>query len=151
MPSISRALLAYERAIRLEPKEFAWRYLSGARDTETVRSGEGSRRVLGGFTPSSRLWARASLESKLALPVGRLWEKDSYKALLTEDPASAEALYGLARVKYALNDMSAAEDFYSRACRAYRTFGAGYHGRLTLWRNRNSALCFSSKPEFSRS
>ena len=116
----------------------------------------GAEKGLGAFSEALRLrpgYGPALLwKANLLFQLGRFPESgDSYKALLTEDPASAEALYGLARVKYALNDMSAAEDFYSRACRAYRTFGAGYHGRLTLWRNRNSALCFSSKPEFSRS
>jgi tetratricopeptide (TPR) repeat protein len=34
----------------------------------------------------------------------------------------------MARVKYAQGNMSAAEDLYSRACRAYPTFGAAYYG-----------------------
>ena len=123
------ALVAYERAIRLEPKEFAWRYYRAL----VIQELFGPEKGLGAFSEALRLrpgYAPALLwKANLLFQLGRFPESgDSDKALLTEDPASAEALYGLARVKYALNDMSAAEDFYSRACRAYPTFGAAYYG-----------------------
>jgi len=59
----------------------------------------------------------------------------AYQSVLTQDPASAAALYGLARVKQAQGDMSAAEDLYRRACQAYPTFGAAYYGLATAGRS----------------
>jgi superkiller protein 3 len=58
-----------------------------------------------------------------------------YESILAQDPASADALYGLARVKQAQEDMSAAEDLYRRACQAYPTFGAAYYGLATAGRS----------------
>jgi tetratricopeptide (TPR) repeat protein len=123
------ALLAYERAIRLEPKEFAWRYyhalvvwqLSGPAKAEKPLSD--ALRLRPAYAPA------LLKKGDLLYQLGRFKESgEAYKSLLTEDPASAAALYGLARVKYAQGDVSAAEDLYSRACHAYPTFGAAYYG-----------------------
>jgi tetratricopeptide (TPR) repeat protein len=123
------ALLAYERAIRLEPKEFAWRYyhalvvwqLSGPAKADKPLSD--ALRLRPGYAPA------VLKRGDLLYQLGRFKESgEAYKSLLTEDPASAAALYGLARVKYAQGDVAPAEDLYSRACRAYPTFGAAYYG-----------------------
>jgi tetratricopeptide (TPR) repeat protein len=123
------ALLAYERAIRLEPKEFAWRYyyalvvwqLSGPEKGAAPLAA--ALRVRPGYAPA------VLKNGDLLYQLGRFQESgDAYKALLSEDPGSAEALYGIARVKYAQHDMAAAQEFYSRACRAYASFGAAYYG-----------------------
>lgn len=123
------ALVAYERAIRLEPKEFAWRYYRAL----VVQQLSDTEMGLAAFSDALRIrprYAPALLRTgDLLFQLGRLQESGAaYRSVLVDDPASAEALYGLGRVKYAQSDMSAAQDFYNRACRAYQTFGAAYYG-----------------------
>jgi protein O-GlcNAc transferase len=123
------AALAYERAIRLEPKQFAWRYYLALIDQQL----DGPAKALADFSQALLLrpgYAPALLrKADLLFQLGRLPESAAvYKSLLAEDPGSAEALYGMGRVRYAQSDMPSAEDFYKRACRAYQTFGAAYYG-----------------------
>jgi tetratricopeptide (TPR) repeat protein len=148
------ALLAYDRAIRLEPKEFAWRYYRAL----VVRQLSGPEKALAAFSEALRIragYAPALLQKgDLLFQLGRLKESgDIYKSLLSEDPASAEALYGLARVRYAQKDLSAADDLYGRACRAYQTFGAAYFGLATaeraLGRSAESASNFKLAERYS--
>lgn len=123
------AALCYQRAIRLEPKEFAWRYYLAL----VLQQLSQPEQALAALSPASRLrpdYAPAVLrKGDLFFRLGRFRESaDAYKSVLSEDPGSALALYGLARLKYTQGDMSGAEDLYSRACRAYQTFGAAYYG-----------------------
>jgi len=124
-----QALAAYERAIRLEPKEFAWRYYYAL----VVWQLSGPEKAAEPLSAAVRLrpeYAPAVLKNgDLLYQLGRFQESgDSYKALLAVNPSSAEAMYGLARVKYAQNDMPSAEDYYNRACRVYVSYGAAYYG-----------------------
>ena len=126
------AAFCYQRAIRLEPKEFAWRYDLALVFQQLSEPGQ----ALAALTAALRLrpdYAPALLrKGDLLFQLGRLPESgEVYKALLADDPGSALTLYGLARVKFALGDLQAAEDFYSRASRAYPTFGAAYYGLAT--------------------
>lgn len=123
------AALCYQRAIRLEPKEFAWPYYLAV----VLQQLSQPEKALDALSAALRVrpeYAPAALrKGDLLFQLGRFQESgDTYRALLSEDPGSAQALYGVARVKYAQGNMSAAEDFYSRACRAYQTFGAAYYG-----------------------
>lgn len=123
------AVLAYERAIRLEPKEFAWRYYL-ALVHQQLRDPEKALAALSAALRIRSDYGPANLrKGDVLFQLGRLQEsQEIYKSLLAADPGSAEVLYGLARAKYALNDLAAAEDLYSRALRAYPTFGAAYYG-----------------------
>lgn len=123
------AALAYRRAIRLEPKEFAWRYYLALVDQQSSQPDQ----ALDALSAALRIrpdYLPAQLrKADVLFQLGRLRESEAiYKPILAADPASASALYGIAKVKYADGDASAAEDFYSRACRAYPTFGAAYYG-----------------------
>jgi tetratricopeptide (TPR) repeat protein len=127
------AALAYERAIRLEPKEFAWRYYYAS----VVWQLSGPEKAIEPLSAALRLrpgYAPAILKKgDLLYQLGNFQESgEAYKSVLAEDPASAAGLYGMARVKYAQHDMTAAEDFYSRACRAYPNYGAAYYGLATV-------------------
>ena len=126
------ALLAYERAIRLEPKEFAWRYYYAL----VVWQISGPEKALDPLSAALRInpsYAPAILKKGDVLyQLGRFQESaEAYKAVLSQDPGSANALYGMGRVKYAEHDATAAEDFYSRAGRAYPNYGAAYYGLAT--------------------
>jgi tetratricopeptide (TPR) repeat protein len=123
------AALAYERAIRLEPKEFSWKYYLGLVQQQLSQP----EKALDSFTAALRIrseYAPAMLKrGDLLFQLGRFKDSgEAYESVLALDTRSAEALYGLARLKYAAHDLSAAEDLYRRACQAYPTFGAAYYG-----------------------
>lgn len=130
------AIQAYERAIRLDPKEFAWRY-DLAVTFQQLSESEKALDALSAVLKIRPDYAAALLrKGDLLFQLRRFKESgDIYKSMLAEDPGSAVALYSLARVKFAQNDMAGAEDFYNRACRAYQTFGAAYYGLGTVQRS----------------
>jgi len=119
------ALIAYERAIRLEPKEFAWRYYYAL----VVWQLSGPEKALAPLADALKLrpdYAPALLKKgDLLFQLGRFQESATAYSSLASDP---EALYDMGRVKYAQHDLAAAEDFYTRACRAYPSYGAAYFG-----------------------
>ncbi|HUI76583.1 MAG TPA: tetratricopeptide repeat protein [Bryobacteraceae bacterium] len=123
------AMLSYQRAIRLEPKEFAWRYYLAL----VLQQISQPDKALEAFSAALRIrpdYAPAVLRrGDLLFQMGRFQESAAaYESVLAKDPASADALYGLGRVRYAQHDMSAAEDLYRRASQAYPKFGAAYYG-----------------------
>jgi tetratricopeptide (TPR) repeat protein len=130
------ALLSYQRAIRLEPKEFAWRYYSAlllqkmSQPEKALEALAGALHIRSGYAPA------VLRQGDMLFQLARFPESAAaYQSVLAQDPSSAEALYGLARVKQAQGDMSAAEDLYRRACQAYPTFGAAYYGLATAGRS----------------
>jgi len=130
------AMLSYQRAIRLEPKEFAWRYYL-ALVLQQMSQPEKALDALASALHIHADYAPAALrQGDVLFQLARFKESAAaYQTVLAQDPASAEALYGLARVKQAQGDMSAAEDLYRRACQAYPTFGAAYFGLATAGRS----------------
>ena len=123
------AALAYQRAIRLEPKEFAWRYYLAivlqqvSKPEQALEAISAALRIRPDYAPA--VLKRADL----LFDLGRFQESGaSYEAVRARDPNSAAALYGLGRVSYAQKNPSAAEDFYRRACLAYPSYGAAYYG-----------------------
>ena len=130
------AMLSYQRAIRLEPKEFAWRYYLAlvlqqmSQPEKALDAFAGALHIRSGYAPA------VLRQGDVLFQLARFKESAAaYQSVLSQDPASAEALYGLARVKQAQGDMSAAEDLYRRACQAYPTFGAAYYGLATAGRS----------------
>ena len=123
------AALAYQRAIRLEPKEFAWRYYLAivlqqlSKPEQALDAISAALRIRPDYSPA--ILKRADL----LFDLGRFQESGAaYEAVRMGDPNSAAALYGLGRVNYAQKNTSAAEDFYRRACLAYSSYGAAYYG-----------------------
>ena len=130
------ALLSYQRATRLDPEEFSWRYYSAvvlqqmSQPEKALDALAGAVRIRSGYAPA------VLREGDLLFQLARFKESAAaYESVLAQDPASAEALYGMARVKQAQQDMPAAEDLYRRACQAYPTFGAAYYGLATAGRS----------------
>jgi tetratricopeptide (TPR) repeat protein len=123
------AALAYQRAIRLEPKEFAWRYYLALTLQQQFKLQEALDAVSAALSIRPNYSAAILKRGELLLKLGRLQESSAtLETLLAQDPKSPVALYALARVKYAQEALPAAEDFYRRACQAYPTFGAAYYG-----------------------
>lgn len=123
------ATIAYRRAIRLEPNEFAWRYGLALSLQQLARLEEALDAVSAALKIRSDYAAAILKRGELLYQLGRFPESArAYESLLAKDASSAAALYGLARVKFAQQDAAAAEDLYSRACQAFPTFGAAYYG-----------------------
>lgn len=123
------AALAYQRAALLEPDEFAWRYYLAVAFHQQSQLDQ----ALDGIGAALRLrssYAPALIEKgDLLFQLGRFRESGiAYQSVLAQDPVSADALYGLAKVRSAEQDFAAAVDFYGRACKAYPAFGAAYYG-----------------------
>jgi tetratricopeptide (TPR) repeat protein len=123
------AALAYQRAVQLEPDEFAWRYYLAV----ALHQQSQLDQALDAIAAALRLrssYAPALLEKgELLFLLGRFPESGiAYQSVLAQDPGAAAALYGLAKVRSAQKDYAAAVDFYGRACQAYPAFGAAYYG-----------------------
>ena len=125
------AVPAFQRAIRLEPKEFAWRYYLAialeyaSKPDQALDAVSEALRLRPDYTPA--ILKRGELLFKL----GRFKESDAALEpllALNPNPNAAETFYNLARVKYAEGDFSAAENLYRRACEAYPSYGAAWYG-----------------------
>ncbi len=123
------AALAFERAIRLDPKQFAWRYYlaltqeGAAQPEQALAAVSDALRIRPDYTPA------VLKRGELLLKLGRFQESDAVlEPLLAKNPGSAETLYTLGRLKFAQGDFAAAEDLYRRASQAYPTYGAAWFG-----------------------
>ncbi len=123
------AALAFQRAVRLDPKEFRWQYYlalclekNGQLDQALSSVSEGLR-IRPDYAPA--VIERASLLLKL----GRFPDSAAVlEPFLAKNPNSAQALYLLGRVKFAQQDFSAADDLYRRATEAWPTYGSAWFG-----------------------
>jgi tetratricopeptide (TPR) repeat protein len=123
------AALAYQRAVRLDPKDFGWRYYlalclekNGQLDEALAAVSEGLR-IRPDYQPA--ILERADLLLKL----GRFPESAAtLQPFLEKNPNSPLALYSLGRVKFAQQDFGAADDLYRRATQAWPTFGSAWFG-----------------------
>ena len=123
------AVLAFQRAIVLDPKEFAWPYYLAvaqeyaSRPEQALAAVSDALRIRPDYRPA------VLKRGELLLKLGRFKESDAVlEPLLAQNPNSAETLYNLGRVKFAQGDFRAAEDLYRRACEAYPTYGAAWFG-----------------------
>jgi tetratricopeptide (TPR) repeat protein len=123
------AVLAFQRAIRLDPGEFRWRYYLaialeyGSKPDEALAAVSDALRIHPDYAPA------VLKRGTLLLRLGRFQESDAVlEPLLVKNPGSAETLYTLGRVKFAQGDFTAAENLYRRACEAYPTYGAAWFG-----------------------
>jgi tetratricopeptide (TPR) repeat protein len=123
------AVLAFQRAVRLDPKDFAWRYYlalclegTGQPDQALASVSEGLR-IRPDYAPA--ILKRAELLLKL----GRFPESAAaLEPFLAKNPSSPLALYILGRVKFAQQDFAGANDLYRRATEAWPTYGSAWFG-----------------------
>lgn len=123
------AVTAYQRAVRLDPKDFAWRYYLSLSLQQTGQLDQ----ALAAVTDALRIrpdYAPAILErGELLMKLGRFPESGAAIApLLATDPDSPLVLYSMGRVKFAQQDFTAAADLYRRATDAYPKYGAAWFG-----------------------
>ena len=123
------AVLAFQRAIRLDPGEFRWPYYLAIALENTSRLDEALAAVADGLRIHPDYAPAVLKRGTLLLKLGRFEESDAVlEPLLVKNPGSAETLYTLGRVKSAQGDFTAAENLYRRACEAYPTYGAAWFG-----------------------
>ncbi len=125
----------YERAHQLDPEAFRWLYylgslqmLQGKRSdaTATLRA---ALRLDSGYLP-----ARLKLADNL-LAAGE-WEEAGaiYEAIAKEHPDSAEAHYGMGRIRAARGDLKSAVESYRTACELFPSYGAAHYGLAQVYR-----------------
>src|SRR5580658_2461903 len=123
------AVPVYQRAVRLDPKDFAWRYYlalclekTGQLD-EALASVSEALRIRPDYAPA--ILKRAELLLKL----GRFPESAAtLEPFLAKNPGSPLALYFLGRVKFAQQDFATADDLYRRATVAGPAYGSAWFG-----------------------
>lgn len=124
-----QAVLAYQRAIRLEPDEFAWRYYLALSQQQLSKPEDALKSVSDALRKKSGYAPALLKKGELLFQLGRFPDSAAaYESVLQQAGGSAAALYGLARVKYAQGDAASAEDLYKRACQAFPHYGAAYYG-----------------------
>jgi tetratricopeptide (TPR) repeat protein len=123
------AALAYQRAVRLDPKDFAWRYYLALCSEKNGQLDEALASVTAGLSIRPD-YAPAVLErASLLLKLGRFPESAAtLEPFLAKNPNSPLALYLLGRVKFAQQDYTAADGMYRRATDAWPTFGSAWFG-----------------------
>lgn len=127
--------LCYERAHQLDPKSFRWLYYLGS-----VRTEQGEREgATNAFREALRLDpgylpARLKLAESL-LTTGHQEEAESmYEAIIKDHPETAEAYYGLGRIRTAKGDLPGAVESYQKACELFPAYGAAHYALARAYR-----------------
>ncbi len=123
------AVPAYQRAVRLDPKDFAWRYYLALCLEKTGQLDEALASVSEGLRIRPDYAPAILKRAELLLKLGRFPESAAaLEPYLTKNPGAPMALYFLGRVKFAQQDFSGADDLYRRATEAWPTFGSAWFG-----------------------
>jgi tetratricopeptide (TPR) repeat protein len=123
------ALPAYQRAVRLDPKDFAWRYYLALCLEKTGQLDEALASVSEGLRIRPDYAPAVLKRAELLLKLGRFPESAAtIEPFLAKNPGSPLALYFLGRVKFAQQDYTAADNLYRRATDAWPTYGSAWFG-----------------------
>jgi len=121
------AVPAYQRAVGLDPNDFAWRYYLALCLEKTGHLDEALASITAGLKMRSDYAPAILKRGELLLKLGRFPEsKAVLEPFLAQNPESPLALYLLGRVKFAQQDFTAADDLYRRATQAYPAFGSAW-------------------------
>jgi tetratricopeptide (TPR) repeat protein len=123
------AVPVYQRAVRLDPKDFAWRYYLALCLEKTGQLDEALASVSEGLRIRPDYAPAILKRAELLLKLGRFPESAAaLEPFLARNPGSPMALYFLGRVKFAQQDFTAADDLYRRATEASPTYGSAWFG-----------------------
>jgi len=123
------AVPVYQRAVRLDPKDFAWRYYLALCLEKTGQLDEALASVSEGLRIQPDYAPAILKRAELLLKLGRFSESAAaLEPFLAKNPSSPLALYWLARVKFAQQDFAAADDLYRRATEAWPAYGSAWFG-----------------------
>lgn len=121
------AVPAYERAVRLDPKDFAWRYYLALCLEKTGHLDQALASITEGLHIRSDYAPAVLKRAELLLKLGRFPESGAViEPFLAQNPESPLGLYFLGRVKFAQQDFAAADDLYRRATKVYPAFGSAW-------------------------
>ncbi len=121
------AVPAYQRAVRLDAQDFAWRYYLALCLEKTGHLDEALASVTAGLHIRPEYAPAVLKRAELLLKLGRFPESGAViEPFLAKNPESPLALYFLGRVKFAQQDFAAADDLYRRATNAYPAFGSAW-------------------------
>jgi tetratricopeptide (TPR) repeat protein len=123
------AVPVYQRAVRLDPKDFAWRYYLALCLEKTGQLDEALASVSEGLRINPDYAPAILKRAELLLKLGRFPESAAaLEPFLAKNPGSPQALYFMARVKFAQQDFAAADDLYRRAAEAWPAYGSAWFG-----------------------
>ncbi|HUA21790.1 MAG TPA: tetratricopeptide repeat protein [Bryobacteraceae bacterium] len=123
------AALAYERAVRLDPQDFAWRYYLSLCLEKNGQLEDALASVTAGLRIKPDYAPAVLQRANLLLKLGRFPESAAtLEPFLARNPGSALALYSLGRVKFAQQEFSAADGLYRRATQSWPAFGSAWFG-----------------------
>jgi tetratricopeptide (TPR) repeat protein len=123
------AVPAYQRAVLLDPKGFAWRYYLALCLEKTGQLDEAVASVSEGLRIRPDYAPAVLKRAELLLKLGKFPESAAVlEPFLTKNPESPQALYFMARVKFAQQDFAGANDLYRRATEAFPTYGSAWFG-----------------------
>jgi tetratricopeptide (TPR) repeat protein len=118
----------YRRARLLDARSFSWAYYLGSAEFHQGKfkqAAETLRKALR-LTPDY-LPAQLKLAESLLTAGDREESGKIYEAILKTDSDSAEALYGLGRVRAARGDTTGAMESYRKACELFPAYGAAQY------------------------
>lgn len=122
-----QAVPAYQRAVRLDPQDFAWRYYLALSLEKTGQIDQALASITDALKIKSDYVPAELKRAELLLKLGRFPEASAaLEPLLAQNPDSPLVLYFMGRVKFAQQDFAAADDLYRRAVQAYPTFGSAW-------------------------
>ncbi|HEY3824966.1 MAG TPA: tetratricopeptide repeat protein [Bryobacteraceae bacterium] len=123
------AVPVYQRAVQLDPKDFAWRYYLALCLEKTGQLDQALASISAGLVIRADYPPAVVKRAELLLKLGRFRESAAVLApFLAQNPELPQALYFLGRVKFAQQDFAAADDLYRRATAAYPSFGSAWFG-----------------------
>src|SRR5437867_630755 len=132
---LQEAVVCYRRAGQIEPQVFQWTYLLGA-----VEADEGK---CDAATSTLRLalhldadYVPAKLRLANCLLAAANWDESAklYAEIVEQHPESADAYYGLGRVRAARRDLANAAVAYRKATELFPEFGAAHYALALTYR-----------------
>jgi tetratricopeptide (TPR) repeat protein len=129
------AALCYRRAHLIEPAAFKWLYYRASL-LLSQNKGEEALPVLTAALQLSPEYLPARLELGEALFRAAKLEAatEIYDGILKDYPDTAEAYYGLGRVRAARGDQAGAAEMFRKACELFPTYGAAHYGLAVTYR-----------------
>ena len=129
------AMLCYQRAHEQAPQAFRWLYYWGSlllrnkKKLEAVPVLKKGLRLRPNYLPAEFKLAEALIET------AQVDEAETiYEAILKKVPDSAEAHYGLGRVRAAQGDTAGAVELYGQACELFPTYGPAHYALALAYR-----------------
>lgn len=134
------AATCYMRAHQLDPKSFRWLYYLGSLQTALAQRFDAVTTLREALKLSpDYLPARLKLAENL-LASGNLEESlKVYESIIRDHPDSAEAFYGIGRIRAVRGDLAAAIESYGRACGLFPAYGAAHYALAQAYRKLGDA------------